>query len=108
MTQEDVSQARRRVVETAAGMLDGTVPFLEGVRTLTSLRHKVAVAHDDEDFMIFVSVDWDTDALPLGEVRKHWATDALERLEPEIQAATLWAKEFASGACESLVARFGS
>jgi len=108
MTDEDVSQARRRVAETAAGMLDGTVPFLEGVRVLTGLRHKVGVAQNDEDFMIIVGVDDETDALPVGEVRELWATEALQRLDPEIEAATEWAKQFASAACVSLVARFGS
>ena len=108
MTHEDVSHARRRVAETAAGMLDGTVPFLEGVRVLTGLRDKVGVAQDDEDFMIFVVVDSETDALPVGEVRKHWATEALQRLEPEIEDATQWAKQFSGAACVSLVARFGS
>jgi hypothetical protein len=46
--------------------------------------------------------------LPVGEVRKHWATEALQRLEPEIEDATQWAKQFASAACASLLARFGS
>jgi len=108
MTQQDSIEVHRLVAETAAGMLDGRVPFLEGVRTLTSLLDRAGVSREDDDFSIFFAVDCQTDNLPVGEVRKHWATDALERLEPEIQAATLWAKEFASGACESLVARFGS
>jgi|SRR6185312_15535500 len=105
---DDVGECRRRVAETAAGMLNGTVPFLEGVRVLTSLRHQVGVADDDEDFTTFVDVDAETDALPLGEVRKLWASEALEQLDAEIQAATQWAREFASGACASLVARFGT
>ena len=105
---EDIGRSRRRAAETAAGMLDGTVPFLEGVRVLRDLANKVGVADDDDDFGTFVAADSETDALPVGEVRKLWASEALQQLEPEIQAATQWAKEFASGACASLVARFGA
>lgn len=106
--QEGSPELRRRIAETAAGMLDGRVPFLEGVRVLTELLERAGVSPDDDDFSVLFAVDCQTDALPVGDVRRHWATQALERLEPEIQAATAWAKEFASGACESLVSRFGS
>jgi hypothetical protein len=104
---EDVATVRLRIAETAAQMLDGSIEFLEGVRLLTGLRSKADIKDDDEDFSVLDDVDSETDGLPLGDVRRHWATEALERLDPEIEAATAWAKQFASGACESLLARFG-
>jgi len=104
---DDVATVRRRVAETAVAMLNGQMHFLEGVRLLTSLRHRAGVASDDDDFDTFVAVDSETDSLPIGDVRRHWADEALQRLDPEIEAATQWAKQFASGTCESLVARFG-
>ena len=89
-------------------MLNGTVPFLEGVRLLVSLRREAEVQEDDIDFLAFVAVDSETDALPVGNVREHWSLAALARLEPEIQTATEWAKGFASAACVSVVRRFGA
>ena len=106
--QQGSPELRRRIAETAAGMLEGRVPFLEGVRVLVELLDQAGVSRDDDDFSVLFAVDCQTDALPVGDVRRHWATEALERLEPEILAATAWAKEFASGTCESLVSRFGS
>lgn len=104
---DDFEAVRRRVAATAAAMLNGQLQFLEGVRILTSLHSKACVAGDDDDFMTLVCVDSETDSLPVGDVRRHWAAAALQRLEPEIEAATQWARQFASGACESLLARFG-
>lgn len=106
--EEEIGTLHLRIAETAAGMLDGSVPFIEGVRTLTHLLNRAGVARNDEDFDVLVAADSETDDLPVGEVRRHWAPEALQRLEPEIDAATAWAKQFASEACESLVARFGS
>jgi len=105
--EEEVAAAQRRVAETAAAMLSGQMHFLEGVRALRSLLGEAGVAWNDEDALTIDGADSETDSLPIGEVRRHWADEALQRLEPEIEAATQWAKEFASGACESLVARFG-
>ena len=101
-----VASVRKRVAATATRMLKDELSFLEGAQILAALRHEAEVPDDDADFLAFVAVASETDSLPIGEVRKHWATDALQRLEPEIQAATQWAKQFASAACVSLVKRF--
>jgi hypothetical protein len=53
-------------------MLDGQLSFLIGSRRLAALHHEIDAADDDADFLIFVAIDSDTDALPLGAVREHW------------------------------------
>ena len=88
-------------------MLDGQLSFLIGSRRLAALHHEIDAADDDADFLIFVAIDSDTDALPLGAVREHWDQDALARLEPEIEEAELWATNVGTDACRSLIARFG-
>lgn len=103
---EYVESTRRQVVETAQAMLDGQLGFLVGSRRLSALRHEVNVADSDADFLTFVGIDSDTDALPLGEVRRHWSADALVKLEPEIQSAEAWAAKVGCEACRSLIARF--
>ncbi|WP_288380798.1 hypothetical protein [uncultured Massilia sp.] len=82
--QEYVQSVRRQVVSTAQAMLDGQLSFLIGSRRLAALRHEIDAAADDSDLLVFVSIDSETDAFPLGEVREHWDQDALARLEPEI------------------------
>jgi hypothetical protein len=87
-------------------MLDGQLSFLIGSRRLTALRHETDAATDDADFMVFVAIDSETDALPLGAVREHWDQDALARLEPEVEEAEHWAANAGADACRSLIARF--
>lgn len=101
-----VASVRKRVVDTAQAMLDGKLSFLEGARLLSSLRHEADVGNDDADFMAFVVIDSETDALPIGMVRQYWANDALEKFATEIIEAELWAKKLGGDACESLVRRF--
>jgi len=101
-----VASVRERVVATARSMLEGTLSFLEGARTLSALRFEAGVREDDSDFMTFVAIDSENDDLPLGVVCKYWSKEALDKLDPEIKEAEEWAKNFASKACESLVRRF--
>ena len=58
------------------------------------------------DFMAFVAIDSETDDLPIGDVRKYWSKEALDKLDPEIKKAEEWAKNFGLKECESLVRRF--
>jgi hypothetical protein len=102
-----VHSVRERVVEIARAMLDGQLSFLSGSRTLSALRHDAGVRDDDADFMAFVVIESETDELPIGQVREYWDKAALERLEPEIQAAEAWAKEQGKNACVTLIARYG-
>lgn len=88
-------------------MLDEQLSFLIGSRRLAALRHEADTADDDADFMVFVAIASETDALPLGAVREHWDRDALARLEPEIEQAEHWAATAGADACKSLIMRFG-
>jgi hypothetical protein len=88
-------------------MLNGQLSFLIGSRRLAALRHEIDTAGDDADFMVFIAIDSETDALPLGAVREHWDQDALARLEPEIEEAERWAASAGADACGSLISRLG-
>ncbi|MBR8086625.1 DUF2489 domain-containing protein [Burkholderia vietnamiensis] len=107
-THEEFAQSvGRQVVSTAQAMLDGQLSFLIGSRRLAGLRHEANAAADDTDFLAFVAIDSETDALPLGAVREHWDQNAIAKLEPEIKEAELWASTVGTDACKSLIARFG-
>lgn len=101
-----VASVRKLVGDTAQSMLSGKLSFLEGARSLSSLRHEAAILHDDADFMVFVAISSETDVLPIGKVRQFWSHDALEKLDTEIIEAELWAKKLGGDACESLIRRF--
>lgn len=106
--EEYVEKKRKRVYELAKGMLDGTVHYLEGAIELSSLRHEVEVAEDDQDFIAFTAVASEIDHLPIGVQRQYWSKEALERHEPEILESIKWAKDFSLNQCKSLMERFSA
>jgi hypothetical protein len=90
---EYVQSVRDQVVQIAMAMKNGEISYLVGARKLDALRHDASVKDDDADFMVFVVIASETDDFPLGTVRQHWDKDALDRLQPEIDGAKIWAKE---------------
>ena len=106
--EEYVEKKRKRVSELTSGMLDGSIHYLEGAIELSSLRFEVAVSEDDADFIAFAGIASEIDNLPIGASRKYWSKEALDRHEPEIQAAIKWAREFSLPQCKSLLERFSA
>lgn len=104
--EEYVLSVRARAVEACAAILAGKLDVLEGCHLLASLRWEVEVDERDADFVAFATISSEVDALPIGEVRQHWAPEALAKLESEIQSATAWALPQAVVACRSVVQRF--
>ena len=92
---------RRKARELAQAVLDGRMTVLEGARALVSLAHTDAVP-DVEDRRLIIAVESETDDLPLGEVRKLWAADALKEKDVEIaHAETLYRDHFLQ-ACQRI------
>lgn len=106
--EEYVQKQRKRAIEIARGMIDGSIQYLEGAIELSALRFEVGLPEDDKDFLAFTGVSSETDHLPIGSVRQYWSQEALERHEPEIQQSIKWAKEVSLSECKSIVARFSA
>ncbi len=75
-----------RAKEIAQAVLDGRTTLLEAARELVSLAHSEAVA-ELEDRRFIIAVASETDHLPVGEVRKLWASYALKEKDVEIARA---------------------
>jgi hypothetical protein len=103
----EVSIARRRAATVARSALADTHDPILASRELSSLRFAVGVANDDPDFTVFVAVNSETDALPLGSERSQWSPEALARLEREVADARDWAMTQSRQALENIVRRFG-
>ena len=103
-----VAQQRARVAEIAQQVKAGTLSVLEAARLLVGLRHEVEVADDDPDFLVFVGIESQTDHLPIGEERQHWAASALAGLEGEVTNAEESAKFESTQALDNLIGRFGT
>ena len=83
-----------------------TSPIL-GARELSRLLASLGCDLDDPDYRTFVGIDSETDALPVGRTREHWAPEALAEKAADIARAEKWAIEFGRDAFANVVARFG-
>jgi hypothetical protein len=102
---EQVEEARRRMAELLNSMLRGDLSFIEGSRDLWRLASFANLPENDKDVTAFLAIDSETDALPVGRDRQHWAPEALERKAPEIAAAESWARSFGESAAKRLLER---
>jgi hypothetical protein len=103
----------RRMVEIAEAFLAGRIGGIETARSILDLgiseiptipgRHH----HDDpileEVIATFVLVASETDALPVGEVRKLWSQEALRREDIRIAQAEAWCRDNVTEACQKLI-----
>ena len=101
----EILRAQSEVVSTARGMVSGAIGIVDGARRLTKLGHALGVDRDP-DFTFFVGVDSETDHLPVGEVRRHWAADALQRTDEELRASEAFYRADAFRVCQSLIQRY--
>ena len=104
----DPMLARQMIVRAARDMLAGTLSFIEGAREIVRLRAYAKLPDLDPDLLPFIAIDSETDALPMGEVRKFWSAEALYKTQPEIERREAWAAEHGRGACLKLLNRFAA
>ena len=89
-------------------MLGGALSFIEGARLICRLRGRAGLSDSDPDIVAFIAIESETDTLPMGDARQHWAPQALAKLQPEINSAEAWAREVGRGDCQRLVDRLGA
>jgi hypothetical protein len=102
----EILAARRTIFEAAQAMLAGTLSYIEGAREIVAHLRTAKLDERDADFLPFVGIDSETEALPFGEMKSHWNAAALEALQPEIDRSEAWAKGFGEPFCRNLVKRF--
>lgn len=101
------SEAQSMAAETARRVLAGLESPIVAARLLCGLLRRAGVSEGDDDLLTMSGIDSETDALPVGAVRRHWAESALNELAPEIAASERWAMEIGKSAFRSILARFG-
>jgi hypothetical protein len=95
----------RKIHARAEDLLAGRLGVIETARLLAQLAYW-AHLRNDEDLKTFVAIDSATATLPVGDVRKYWAPDALERQDVEINQARRLYHTAAYEAATRLVGRF--
>ena len=101
----EILATRRAILEAAQAMLAGRLSYIEGARRIVGAWRASKLDQWDSDFLPFVGIDSETEALPFGKMRANWSVAALEDLQPEIDRSEAWAQKFGEPFCRNLVAR---
>ena len=102
----EILAARRTILKAAEDMLAGNLSYIEGAREIVAAATTARLQEGDADLLPFVGILSETDALPFGEVRKHWQAAALDALQAEIDQKEAWARRSGEPHCRSFVERF--
>lgn len=100
--------ARKAVVDAARGLVDSTVPLVQGVRQLAALRFEVSRLDNDPDFTLFVAIASDSDHLPPDELRGQCAKAWLKKCDREARELEVLHRQQVRAACARLADRFSS
>jgi hypothetical protein len=92
-------------VTAAEAILSRELGIIEGARKLSSLRFEVRAEHD-EDFILFVGIDSETDHLPVGKTEAHWNPAVLKGKKMEIEKFEGAIRGRAFQACRNLVSKY--
>ncbi len=101
-----VEEQEREIVRVARLILSGEVSIITGAREMASVRFRSHSDDRDEEFLVFVGIDSETDHLPVGDMRKLWAADALIRKDAQINEAEDFFRERALEAARILIERY--
>lgn len=95
----------QQIVNVARRILNGSTGIVAGARELSRLRHP---SHEktDEDILVFVGIDSETDDLPLGDARRYWNAEALKKTDAELTEYEARVREQALQACRNLISRY--
>jgi hypothetical protein len=94
------------IVQCARDLIEGRRGIIESARVLQSLAFSVRDERDP-DFVVFRGIDSETDALPVGEVRKYWSPSALEREDVKIRSCEERYRKAAMEAANRLIVKYG-
>jgi len=99
---ERQEQIRVHILRIARQLVVGEIGVIAASRELGYLRHEVQPQVANV-LVTFTAIDSETDALPVGNVRKEWSPDVLKRKDEEIAEAEDFYRESAINAATELI-----
>jgi hypothetical protein len=103
---EDKQGSRLKIGEIASAIIDGSMRPLLGARMLMPYLHILEKEVDPNIFRLVLSVNSESDALPIGPERKHWSPKALTEKDERANAYELKVCTQLLKAAEYLASRF--
>ena len=98
---------RNQVVEVCEAILHEEIGVLLGVRQLCRLHYDLFDQVDD-DFVLFIGINSETDSLPIGDERQYWNEKILIEKDKEIAEIEARVKQDVFDTCQKLIKRFSS
>ena len=105
MTESQKIFLHGKIVAICEAMLNGKIGIIAGSRSLQSLGFELFKEHN-EDFLIFLGIDSQTDHLPVDKERMNWNLEALDRKDVEISEWEKFYSDDALSQCTKLVEKF--
>ena len=102
--EEYVVKQRDRARLVARQVLSGEVSAVQGARLIVRLGG-LELPENDEDLQALRLVESETDHLPVGDERQHWAPAALAEKVDELARVEKWAREVALTAFKNFAER---
>ena len=99
MSETERLLAREKLTETLDQMTGEKLSFIEGSRIVSRLIEAAGYDRLSEPFVTFVTIDSETDAVPMGSVRDLWHPEAVEKHAEEWSRSEAWAKQIGEPAC---------
>jgi len=94
-----------RMLSLAKRLLSGELGIIAGARELSGFEDEVGQVEPEIGAVLttFVGISSETDALPVGDERRHWSAAALEREDRKIAEAENTWRTNALDACARLI-----
>lgn len=99
---ERQEQIRSHILRIARQLVVGEIGVIAASRELGGLRHEVEPQLANV-LVTFTAIDSETDAIPVGKVRKEWNPDVLKRKDKEIAEAEDFYRASATNAATELI-----
>ncbi|MDP1535334.1 MAG: hypothetical protein Q8L92_17285 [Rubrivivax sp.] len=108
LNENDARSFAATVVQAAQSLAQRHVPFLEGVRQLSSLRFQAGGEGHDPDFLLFLAIDSQSDHIPNVDTHAMCSEVWLRECDTEAQELERTYGAEVNAACAKLVARFSA
>jgi hypothetical protein len=102
----EILAARGKILKAAQDMLVGKLSYIEGARKIVAAGTAARLEERDVDLLPFVGIVSETDALPFGEMRKHWQAAALDAPSAGDRREGRLGPRIGERHCQSLVEHF--
>ncbi|MBA9069071.1 hypothetical protein FHR71_002821 [Methylobacterium sp. RAS18] len=98
-----IERCRSEIASTAQGMLNGDCSYIEGSRRILQSLKGAGISDRQKPFLVFASIDSETDAIPVGKQLEHWSDTSIARFRPDWDAAEAWAQKHGEAACREAI-----